>query len=261
MIKKTIAILSVFITVITANAQDRNLYQRKFFISGTDTLPYRILYPLNYSAAKKYPLVFFLHGSAQRGKDNDKQLAWGANLFLDSANRKKFPAIAIFPQCPTTSLWGAIGFAHFGDSLRYFFPASQTPIEPMQLLLGLCDEMAKNNSVDTNRVYVGGFSMGGFATFEVLWRKPHFFAAAFAICGAGNADQAHLYADKYPIWIFHGDADRVVPVANSRLMYKTLKAEGAEVKYTEYHGVGHDSYKKALAEPGLLPWLFAQRKS
>jgi predicted peptidase len=259
--KKIIAVFSLLLAVTVANAQDRSLYQRKFFIQGNDTLPYRILYPLNYQSDKKYPVVFFLHGSAQRGKDNNRQLIWGADLFLDAANRMKFPAIVVFPQCPNTSLWNAITFSKLDDSLRYKFPANKTPITPMQLLLGLVDEFAKNNSVDTSRIYVGGLSMGGFATFEILWRKPHFFAAAFPICGAANADQAYLYADKFPIWIFHGDGDRIVPVSNSRLMYKTLKAEGADVKYTEYPGVGHDSYKKALAEPDLLPWLFAQKRN
>ena len=252
---------SVLLSVIILNAQDRSLYQKKYFVDGTDSLPYRILYPSNYDAAKKYPMVIFLHGSAQRGKDNEKQLFWGSDLFLDSANRIKFPAIVVFPQCPNTSLWGAISFTKLSDSLRYSFPVSKVPIKPMQLLLGLADELVKNNSVDTNRIYLGGLSMGGFATFEMLWRKPHFFAAAFPICGAGNADQVYLYADKFPIWIFHGSADRVVPVSNSRLMYATLKAKGANVKYTEYPGVGHDSYKKALVEPDLLPWLFAQKKN
>jgi predicted peptidase len=261
MLKKLFIGFSVLLTVISTNAQNRDLYLRKFFVQGTDTLPYRILYPLNYQADKKYPVVLFLHGSAQRGKDNNRQLTWGADLFLDSINRVKFPAIIVFPQCPYTSLWNAITFSRLDDSLRYKFPANKTPIMPMQLLLGLVDELSKNNSVDTNRIYVGGLSMGGFATFEILWRKPHFFAAAFPICGAGNADQVHLYADKFPIWIFHGDADKLVPVSNSRLMYKTLKTEGADAKYTEYPGVGHDSYKKALTEPGLLPWLFAQKKN
>jgi predicted peptidase len=115
--------------------------------------------------------------------------------------------------------------------------------------------------VDTNRRYVGGLSMGGFATYDILWRKPHVFAAAFPICGGGNPDQVNLYATNFPIWIFHGSIDPVVPVANSRLMYKTLRAAGADVKYTEYPGVKHDSWKKAFAEPNLLPWLFAQRKN
>jgi predicted peptidase len=259
--RKIIGILICSYAALFVNAQDKSLYQKKQLVLEGDTLPYRILYPKNYSTAKKYPLVFFLHGSGERGKDNERQLFWGADLFLDSANREKFPAIVVFPQCPRNSFWNAVTFTKFDDSLRFNFPATKIPIKPMLLLLALTDELAKNSSVDTNRIYVGGMSMGGFATFDILWRRPHFFAAAFPICGGGNPDQVNLYADKFPIWIFHGSIDPIVPVADSRLMYKTLKAAGADVKYTEYAGVKHDSYKKAFAEPGLLPWLFAQRKN
>ncbi|HLZ87034.1 MAG TPA: dienelactone hydrolase family protein, partial [Puia sp.] len=90
----------------------------------------------------------------------------------------------------------------------------------------------------------------------LLWRKPHFFAAAFPICGAGDPAKVGTYARKFPIWVFHGGADPVVPVANSHLMVSALQAARAKVKYTEYPGVGHDSWKKAFAEPELLPWLF-----
>jgi predicted peptidase len=59
---------------------------------------------------------------------------------------------------------------------------------------------------------------------------------------------------------YHGGADPVVPVGNSRLMVEALKAAKAKVTYTEYPGVGHDSWKKAFAEPNLLPWLFEQQR-
>lgn len=261
MTKKIIAVLFLLIAVVFVSAQDKSLYLKKQFALDGDTLPYRILYPQNYDANKKYPLVLFLHGSAERGKDNERQLMWGASLFLDSGNRKKFPAIVVFPQCPANSFWNAVTFTKFDDSLRFNFPATKTPIKPMQMLLALTDDLAKSSNVDTSRIYVGGLSMGGFATYDILWRKPHFFAAAFPICGGGNPDQVNLYADKFPIWIFHGSIDPIVPVADSRLMYKTLKAAGADVQYTEYPGVKHDSYKKALAEPDLLPWLFGQKKN
>ena len=86
------------------------------------------------------------------------------------------------------------------------------------------------------------------------------FAAAFPICGGGSVNGAKNYAKQLPIWIFHGSEDPAVPVANSRLMYSVLQKEKAKVKYTEYPGVGHDSWKNAFAEPELLPWLFSQKK-
>ena len=124
----------------------------------------------------------------------------------------------------------------------------------------LMNNMVKEGMAKTRQIYVGGLSMGGFGTFEILWRKPHFFAAAFPICGGGNPGKVEVYARKFPIWVFHGGSDPVVPVANSHLMVNALKAAGADVKYTEYPGVGHDSWKNAFAEPELLPWLFAQTK-
>ena len=60
------------------------------------------------------------------------------------------------------------------------------------------------------------------------------------------------------MWIFHGDADPSVPVEESRKMYAALQAANANVKYTEYPGVGHESWDNAYAEPGLVPWLLEQ---
>ena len=60
---------------LAANAQDLSLYQKKeYTYSEGKVLPYRILYPDNYDKTKKYPLVLFLHGSGERGNDNEKQL-------------------------------------------------------------------------------------------------------------------------------------------------------------------------------------------
>jgi dipeptidyl aminopeptidase/acylaminoacyl peptidase len=63
---------------------------------------------------------------------------------------------------------------------------------------------------------------------------------------------------KTPVWIFHGADDDTVPVEESRKMAAALRAAGANVKYTEYPGVGHESWDRAYAEPGLIDWLLAQ---
>ena len=117
---------------------------------------------------------------------------------------------------------------------------------------------AKN--INNRQIYIGGLSMGGMGTFELLWRKPNFFAAAFPICGGGNTSSASIYGKDFPIWIFHGDKDPVVDVNDSRQMVEALKTAGAKVKYSEYPGVKHDSWKKAFAEPQLIAWLFSQHR-
>jgi predicted peptidase len=222
-----------------------------------------MLYPTKYDVNKKYPVILFLHGAGERGKDNEKQLKWGADLFLDSANRAKYPAFVIFPQCPENRTWANMKRDLDGsaDSLGNFvFYSAGSEVVPLRLAMKLIDSLSKTAQADPDRIYVGGLSMGGMGTFEILWRKPHFFAAAFAICGGGDPNKVGVYAKDFPIWVFHGGADNVVPVSNSRLMVNSLKAAGAKVKYTEYPGVGHNSWSNAFAEPDFLEWLFQQKK-
>jgi predicted peptidase len=243
-------------------AQYQDLYEKREFVRGNDTLRYRLLYPVNYEAGKKYPLVLFLHGSGERGHDNEAQLIHGGKLFADSANRQRFPAFYLLPQCAENDFWARMSRdPNKKDTLGSFtFLSSEPMSKSMQLVSLLLDSMAGSGQVDAKRIYVGGLSMGGMGTFEILWRKPHFFAAAFPICGGGDPQQVKLYAKKFPIWVFHGSADQSVPVSNSRLMVNTLEAADAKVKYNEYPGVGHNSWDNAFAEPDLLSWLFKQKK-
>jgi predicted peptidase len=259
--KKILYIVMLVAFTLSLKAQNLSTYEKKQFIQGQDTLRYRLLYPINYDEAKKYPLVLFLHGSGERGNDNQAQLKWGGALFLDSSNRVAFPAIVIFPQCPINESWARFSFNGRKDSLGGFgFPTDQPPTTPQLLVMQLVKKMVEENKVDEKRVYVGGLSFGGFGTYDLLWRMPHFFAAAFPICGAGNPDKPAEYAKNFPVWIFHGGSDPIVPVGNAHLMFNALQAAGANVKFSEYPGVGHDSWKNAFAEPGLLPWLFDQKK-
>jgi predicted peptidase len=243
-------------------AQDTDLFERQMFIVGEDTLRCRILTPLNYTPARKYPLLVFLHGSGERGRDNEAQLTWGSSLFLDSATRVRYPAIVVFPQCPTDDYWATIKRAASRDSLGGFgFDTLAAPNKSLELVFHFIDTLLAHGGVDPQRVYLGGLSMGGFGTFEALWRRPDLFAAAFPICGGGSPEKVRQYRALLPIWIFHGDADPVVPVTLSRNMIPALKAAKAKLRYTEYPQVGHDSWKNTFAEPELLSWLFSQRKT
>jgi predicted peptidase len=107
--KNFFAALVIILFALPCFAQDLSLFQKKeFTYSEGKVLPYRILYPENYDKSKKYPLVLFLHGAGERGKDNEKQLVHGSKMFLSPANRKDFPAIVVFPQCPEESFWSSL---------------------------------------------------------------------------------------------------------------------------------------------------------
>lgn len=251
--------LIALILALSSSAQDLSLFEKQWYVDGEDTLPCRILTPVNFKEGQKYPLIVFLHGSGERGSDNEKQLTWGASLFLDSLNRAKFPAIVVFPQCPITTSWAVVARG-LKDSLTFAVNSDTVPRVPMRLVLKFIDDLAKSGRVDTKRIYIGGLSMGGMGTFDALARRPDLFAAAFPICGAGDPTMVKNYRKGLPIWVFHGDADMVVPVSNSRLMVGELKKVKANVKYTEYPGVNHNSWSNAFEEKDLLPWLFSQKK-
>jgi len=253
-----------FTNIFYMQAQDvdMSVYSRESFYKDGDTLQYRMLEPLHYDSYKKYPVIIFLHGSGERGRDNAAQLLHGGALFLKDSIRQAFPAIVIFPQCPPDMTWAPFRLKRdtSGKVTGAEFPTDVPQPKPGALVKALLDSLLASGKVDPKRVYIGGLSLGGMGTFDMIARYPDVFAAAFPICGAGNVSTAANYAKKIPVWIFHGGADPVVPVQFSRDFYAELQRLHGEVKYTEYPGVGHNSWDNAFAEPGLVPWLFKHHK-
>ena len=210
----------------------------------TDTagivLPYRIYVPEGYDAAEQYPLVLYLHGSGERGSDNRAQTSKNSVMqtLLGEENLEKYPCIVLAPQCPEERWWGD---------------------ENIPALMGLLEQMKADYSVDANRIYITGISMGGYGTWKMLEEYPFYFAAAVPICGGGEPGLAPLFR-KVPIWVFHGAKDSVVSPQSSRDMVEALQKADGDVKYTEYPRVNHNSWEKAYREAELFPWLFAQQK-
>jgi len=259
--KKLFSLITPLLIMAPLMAQDLSLFEKQLFVRDEDTLRCRILTPLNFKPGKKYPLLVFLHGAGERGDDNEKQLTWGGSLFVDSANRANFPAIVLFPQCPADLSWAPMQRVTPVDSLGAHRVHSDSPAtKPMRMVLEFIDTLLASGNVDPKQVYVGGLSMGGIGTFDILARRPELFAAAFPICGAGDPAAALNYRKNLPIWVFHGGADPVVLPGNSRLMVNVIRKNNNKVKYTEYPGVGHDSWKNVFAEKDLLPWLFSQKR-
>lgn len=258
--KVFLSLLAVICFTFTMQAQDKSLYKKEIFIVNNDTLPYRILLPLNYDAKRKYPLIYVLHGAGERGNDNEAQLVHGAGLFLKDSIRQNYPAIVVFPQCPANSFWAnAIFKQDTAGKWGLQFQAEGEPTIAMDLAQQLLKSIIDEYPVNTKQVYVGGLSMGGMGTFEIVRRNPKLFAAAFPVCG-GAAPSTASKLTKVKWWVFHGDADAVVPFAFSQTMVDALKKEGADVKFSLYPGVNHNSWDNVFAEPTLLSWLFAQHK-
>ena len=137
--------------------------------------------------------------------------------------------------------------------------AGKAPSTPMRLALEALAQVQKEFTIDDKRLYITGLSMGGYGTWDVIWRHPTMFAAAVPVCGGGDESKATIVKD-IPIWCFHGGADNVVPKERSIHMIEAIKAAGGNPKYTEYPGVGHNSWDRAYAEPELPKWLFAHHR-
>ncbi|MEO8109489.1 MAG: PHB depolymerase family esterase [Ginsengibacter sp.] len=259
---KTLSFFLLLSVIQSSFAQDFSLFEKKVFRKGERSLFYRTLYPLQYEKNKKYPVVIFLHGAYEKGNDNSKQLALGASLFLQDAVRKNYPAIVIFPQCPEDDAWVYFQVKRdsAGNLADVLFPFKKEATTPSALVKELVDSLLIAGIADSSKVYIGGLSQGAMGVYDLLGRYPDYFAAAFPICGAGNPGLTKRYANQVALWIFHGAKDEVVKPEYSRTFYRRLKREGADVRYTEYAGVGHNSWDMAFAEEDLLPWLFSKKR-
>ncbi len=253
----SLVVLLSFNSQAQTAADTARLYQRFQFIQGGDTLPYRLLLPLNYDSSKTYPLVLFLHGRGESGRDNEAQLTYVRRFFLTDSLRRKHPAIIVLPQCPANSYWSNVQTIADSNGRRvfYFVPDGEAS-GSMRLLMGLTDNLPRQFHVNKTQVSVMGMSMGGMGVYELVRRRPAVFASAIAICGGADPSTARtLTGTRW--WLFHGEKDNVVPTIFSRNMAAALKQTGADVKLTLYPDADHNSWDRAFAEPGLMDWLFS----
>ena len=253
--KKALLIISIFFTTMTLLAQESYLYGA--FSHNGKTLPYRYLEPQNIKSNKKYPVVLFLHGAGERGTDNEAQLLHCSGQFLNPQFQENYPAYIFFPQAPKGAFWSIPD--RLSELSQDMFAAVSEPSWQLQTVKAMLDSILQLPNVDPRRNYIMGISMGAMATYELCWRYPYLFAAAVPICG--GADIYRLpNAAKISWRIYHGDADKVVPVTFSRTAYKALKQAGAKVIYREFPGCTHNSWNPAFNDLDLFPWLFNQKK-
>lgn len=248
------SLAAVLLLSTAANAQVSRFSSGRYTDGSGDTLHYRILYP-DYDTSRSYPLVVFLHGSGERGDDNNAQLKWGVLNFATDRMMAEHPAIILAPQCPARETW-----AHFtgfgGAGALHLAPA---PTTPMRLVIGLVRQLVDKGTADSTRLYITGLSMGGLGTYDAIERYPHLFAAAIPVAGGGDPSRAAPIA-QLPLWDFHGAEDPAVDPRYSREMISALLAAGGHPGYTVYPGVGHFSWLAAYSDPVVLAWLFRQHK-
>ena len=235
---------------------------RTFVDSRGGRLHYRLHEPEIVREGQKYPLVVFLHGAGERGDDNVLQLIHGVPQIINFSERMDMPCYVVAAQVPRVQLdndpqglkWVGVPW----DSPEpHKIPGE--PSAPMASLIELVDHFRGLPSVDADRVYATGLSMGGFGTWDLVMRRPEWFAAAIPICGGGDPSEAARLRAVH-VRIFHGGADTAVPTVRGRIMFEALKAAGCDVGYREYPGVGHNSWAPTYADDEVLSWLFRQTR-
>jgi predicted peptidase len=251
----TLILLAIF--VVSIEAKSETGFLNRTMKVGATTYAYQVYVPADWTAKQKWPVVLFLHGAGERGSDGVIPTEVGiGGAVRRHADRAK--CVIVFPQCLTSRWWSE-------------------PEMQAQALKAL-ELSVKEFNGDNERLYLTGISMGGYGTWAIASANPGKFAAYAPVCGGVRlpqriADQLKLPATqgddpytpvaqkvgKTPTWIFHGGADTIVPTSESRKMNEALKAAGGNVKYTEYEGVGHNSWDKAYNEPDFFSWLLAQR--
>ena len=217
-----------------ANELANKSEQRTFVNNAGTSLQYLLLKPLDYDALTKYPLVVCLpYGEYE---------APMAQLLSDAANRRLYPAFIFVPYNPKGSTWGGIPGRPAKDSLVY------------ETLRSLDDA-----AIDKKRIYVSGVSLGGYGSWHFISSRPEMFAAAVPVCGEGDPSFAEEIVD-VPVWAFHGAKDRNVPVSGSRDMIEAIRKAGGNPRYTEFPDAAHGIWHEVTETPGMLDWLFEQRK-
>ena len=216
---------------------------------------YRLRSPSRMEKGKKYPLIFFLHGAGERGSENKAQMRHFPELWRRRDFATQFDVFVLAPQCRREKKWVDVPWSTTTSS-----PLPKQSSADMRAALAALDATIKAYPVDTSRIYLTGLSMGGYGSWYLAARYPKRFAAVGPVCGGGPEANAKNLAG-VPIWAWHGDADRSVPVARTRNMIAAIRKAGGTPKYTELKGVAHDSWVQAYQPGGLLRWMLRQRRA
>ena len=218
---------------------------------------YQVFVPSREAGGRHPPVILFLHGSGERGDDNQRQTEVGLGPHVRQ-HLADFPAIVVFPQASQGQSWS-------GATARMALAELQASVREF--------------NGDDDRIALTGISRGGYGVYELALMEPRLFAALVPVCGGitqpsikeplqvdGVANAPDPFAaaaarlQHLPVWVFHGARDDVVTPDQSRHMVEALRKIGGNVRYTEFAEAGHNAWDPAYATPDLWMWMFAQEQ-
>lgn len=224
----------------TLMADKTDLFEHRHYKSytGFAAMDYYLLKPDNYDPAKKYPLVLTLHGASGH--------SYAAYVLASDDMRKRYPAFVLVPHIKNITSWSLPMYKDIRP-------------EPSSHIVSIIDRLFDEFSIDPSRVYVTGYSVGGYGSFSIPAQFPDYFAAAAPLCGGGDGEDAAALT-KTPLWVFHGQQDKGIPAEESRRMVRAIQNAGGKPKYTEYAGMGHGIWEKTYTHPSFWAWMFSQKR-
>lgn len=207
----------------------------------TGTYDYLVRFPPGYTDfSAPHPILVFLHGAGEIGHDV-KQIA-DVDPFHYAAGilpRKDFPFIVLSPVVP-----------------HGYYDWNPKAVKVM------IDHFLRHRGrlkIDPSRIYLTGFSMGGFGTFAVAEKYPDLFAAIAPLAGGGEIDRAEPLKS-LPVRAFHGDADNVIPYDCSVKMIEAIKAVGnCDAQLTTVPGGKHQICPDVYGNPEIYRWFLEHR--
>ncbi len=236
---KRFALLALFVVFQSCAAQSTTqLIDAKLQTTVTENLSYYLYYPKAYQkkTKEKFPLLLFLHGGGEAGDSLAAIKRNGPPKMI--VEGKQFPFLILAPQNPYQKKWWNTRAVH-------------------QLL----DTIIANNRIDKRRIYLTGLSRGGGAAWEMAVQYPDKFAAMAVVCGMAPLPYASWINKQMPIWVFHGEEDKSIPISESETMVKRLEQMGYDIKFTRYPGVGHSSWIQAYQTEQLYDWFMKQKQA
>ncbi|WP_169712659.1 carboxylesterase family protein [Epilithonimonas caeni] len=220
------------------------------FDNGKIAVNYRFLKPKKVEQNKKYPLVLVFHGSGAIGTNNTSQMGVLSKMWLLPENRENYPVYVLSPQFPVRS-----SNYHLDETRNVKVSGSN---EYLDLVLKSIDSLVINESIDRDRIYVMGFSMGGATTSNAISKRPDLFAAAINVSGISQFDKMDELLNM-PIWIVHGSLDTDnFPQSNFKF-FDEMKSKG-KVFLWEYKDKYHNNILSSELVDEIPKWLLKQHK-
>ena len=210
------------------------------------------------------PLVIWLHGMGEGGTDPDIALLGNDVTALGEeeiqshfVKGKQKGAYVLAAQTPT--MWMNSGTGSINNGVGHSIYT--------KTLKSLIDKyIADNGDIDTNRIFVGGCSNGGYMTMEMAVTYGNFFRAFYPCCEAYSdsfvTDEDIQKLKDLPMWFIHAANDTTVDATNFVIpTYQRLKAAGAkDLHFSYFTDVrGTDGNPQGNNYQGHYSWIYIFR--